>query len=64
VLRLAGLSVNTGTVNDPELLLRMIGTVAPDAVCSDRPDRLRREAEALAARTGRERRHRYEPAAA
>ncbi len=48
VLRLAGLSVNTGTVNDAELLLRMVDTVAPDAICSDRPAELRREAEALA----------------
>lgn len=48
VLRLAGLSVNTGTVNDPELLLRMVDTVAPDAVCTDRPAELRLEARELA----------------
>jgi len=44
VFRLAGLSVNTGTVNDAELLLRVVGAVGPDAVCSDRPVELRREA--------------------
>jgi glycerophosphoryl diester phosphodiesterase len=47
VFRLAGLSVNTGTVNDAELLLRVVGAVGPDAVCSDRPAELRREAQLL-----------------
>jgi glycerophosphoryl diester phosphodiesterase len=44
VLRLAGLSVNTGTVNDAELLLRVRDLGAPDAVCTDRPAELRAEA--------------------
>ncbi len=47
VFRLAGLSVNTGTVNDAELLLRIVGAVDPDAVCTDRPAELRREARLL-----------------
>jgi hypothetical protein len=44
VFRLAGLSVNTGTVNDPELLVRIHDLASPDAVCSDRPAELRAEA--------------------
>jgi glycerophosphoryl diester phosphodiesterase len=49
VLRLAGLSVNTGTINDAELLARVVERAAPDAVCTDRPAELRAEAaEALA----------------
>jgi glycerophosphoryl diester phosphodiesterase len=48
VMRLAGLSVNTGTVNDPELLLRVIEIAAPDAVGTDRPGELRAGAQALA----------------
>jgi glycerophosphoryl diester phosphodiesterase len=44
VFRLAGLSVNTGTVNDAELLLRVRDLAAPDAVCTDRPAELRAEA--------------------
>lgn len=44
VMRLAGLSVTTGTINAPELLRRVIDLAAPDAVCSDRPAELRAEA--------------------
>ncbi len=44
VFRLAGLSINTGTVNDPELLLRIRDLASPDAVCTDRPAELRAEA--------------------
>src|SRR5512133_3278869 len=36
ILRLAGLSINTGTVNRPELLAR-VAEMGPDAVCTDRP---------------------------
>lgn len=43
ILRLARLSVSTGTVNDAELLRRVIGVAAPDAVCTDRPAELRAE---------------------
>ena len=43
VFRLAGLSVNTGTVNDAELLARVSELAAPDAVCTDRPAELRAE---------------------
>jgi glycerophosphoryl diester phosphodiesterase len=43
VLRLAGLSVNAGTVNDAELLARVIELASPDAVCTDRPGELRAE---------------------
>lgn len=39
VLREAGLSVTTGTVNDPELLER-VAALGVDAVCSDRPHEL------------------------
>jgi hypothetical protein len=39
VLRLAGLSVNTGTINSPELLAA-IAPLLPDAVCTDRPHEL------------------------
>jgi glycerophosphoryl diester phosphodiesterase len=46
-LRLAGLSVNTGTVNSAELLARTVRMAAPDAVCTDRPGELRAEAAAL-----------------
>ncbi|HSI80421.1 MAG TPA: glycerophosphodiester phosphodiesterase family protein [Solirubrobacterales bacterium] len=49
VLRLAGLSVCTGTVNHPELLRRVVDLARPDAVCTDRPGELRAEAGALAA---------------
>jgi glycerophosphoryl diester phosphodiesterase len=49
VLRLAGLSVNTGTVNEVELARRVIEVAAPDAICTDRPLELRVELEALAA---------------
>ena len=49
VMRLAGLSVNTGTVNDAELLLRVIELAAPDAVGTVRPAELRAEARARAA---------------
>lgn len=53
VMRLAGLSVTTGTINDPELLLRVLDLADPDAVCTDRPAELRAEAEAhLAATAG------------
>ncbi len=38
-LRLAGLSVNTGTVNDPELLPRVLAA-GPDAICTDCPHEL------------------------
>jgi glycerophosphoryl diester phosphodiesterase len=44
VFRLAGLSVNTGTVNDAELLARTTELASPDAVCTDRPAELRAEA--------------------
>lgn len=47
-LRFAGLSVNTGTVNDAELLARVVESAAPDAVCTDRPAELRAEAAAMA----------------
>jgi glycerophosphoryl diester phosphodiesterase len=43
VFRLAGLSVNTGTVNDADLLARIIELAAPDGVCTDRPAELRAE---------------------
>lgn len=43
VFRLAGLSVNTGTVNDAELLTRVSELASPDAVCTDRPAGLRAE---------------------
>jgi glycerophosphoryl diester phosphodiesterase len=42
--RLAGLSVSTGTVNDAELLDRVVRLAQPDAVCTDRPAELRAEA--------------------
>ncbi len=42
VMRLAGLSVNTGTVNEAALLERVI-PLGPDAVCTDRPGELRAE---------------------
>ena len=44
VFRLAGLSVNTGTVNDAELLVRVCELASPDAVCTDDPAGLRAEA--------------------
>lgn len=44
IIRLAGLSVSTGTVNHPELLRRVVDTAAPDTVCTDRPGELRAEA--------------------
>ena len=43
-LRLAGLSINTGTVNDAAVLARVVELAAPDAVCTDRPSELRDEA--------------------
>ena len=43
VFRLAGLSVNTGTINDAELLARTAELASPDAVCTDRPAGLRTE---------------------
>lgn len=48
VLRSVGLSVNTGTVNHPDVLARIL-QLAPDAVCSDRPHELRAEMPALVA---------------
>lgn len=45
-LRLAGLSLMTGTVNHAELLRRVVEIAAPDAVCTDRPAELRAEATA------------------
>jgi glycerophosphoryl diester phosphodiesterase len=42
-LRMDGLSVNTGTVNDAELLERVLA-FGPDAVVTDRPHELRAEA--------------------
>ena len=42
-LRANGLSVNTGTVNDAEVLERVLA-FGPDAVVSDRPHELRAEA--------------------
>jgi glycerophosphoryl diester phosphodiesterase len=44
VFRFAGLSLNTGTVNHPELLIRIRDVASPDAVCTDRPAELRAEA--------------------
>jgi glycerophosphoryl diester phosphodiesterase len=49
VLRLAGLSINTGTVNHAALLARVVEAASPDAVCTDTPGELRDEA--LAAST-------------
>jgi glycerophosphoryl diester phosphodiesterase len=49
VMRLAGLSVNTGTINDPQLLRRVVELAGPDVVCTDRPGELRSEALALSA---------------
>ena len=46
ILRLAGLSVNTGTVNHAELLAR-VAEYEPDAVCTDRPHELRAESQSL-----------------
>ena len=48
VLRLAGLSVNTGTINEIELARRVIELAAPDAICTDRPLELQAELDALA----------------
>jgi glycerophosphoryl diester phosphodiesterase len=53
ILRLAGLSVSTGTINDPELLRRVVEVAAPDAVCTDRPGGLRHEAGMLTAGSDR-----------
>jgi glycerophosphoryl diester phosphodiesterase len=39
-MRLAGLGLNTGTINDPLLLQRAIELASPDAVCTDRPAEL------------------------
>lgn len=49
VMRLAGLSVTTGTINHPELLRRVLDLAQPDAVCTDRPGELRTEADAYLA---------------
>ncbi|MGZ5307824.1 MAG: glycerophosphodiester phosphodiesterase [Solirubrobacterales bacterium] len=46
VLRKAGLSVNAGTVNRPELLSRVL-EFAPDAIGTDRPHELRAGAETI-----------------
>jgi glycerophosphoryl diester phosphodiesterase len=46
VMRLAGLSLNTGTVNNAELL-RGVLELEPDAICTDRPHELRREMASL-----------------
>ena len=48
VLRGAGLSLNAGTVNHPELLSRVL-EFAPDAIGTDRPHELRAGAETLSA---------------
>jgi glycerophosphoryl diester phosphodiesterase len=40
-LRLAQLSITTGTVNDPRLLARVAGLAPLDGVCTDRPAELR-----------------------
>ena len=48
VLRGAGMSVNAGTVNHPELLSRVL-EFAPDAIGTDRPHELRAGAETLPA---------------
>ena len=50
-LRAAGLSVNTGTVNDAELLERVVA-FGPDAIVTDRPHELRAEAASRAAQRG------------
>lgn len=49
VLRDAGLTINTGTINEVELALRAIELATPDAICSDRPIELRAEIETAAA---------------
>lgn len=50
VFRGAGLTINTGTINDLELALRAIELAAPQAICTDRPIELAAELEtALAA---------------
>ena len=46
VLRDAGLSVNAGTVNHPEVLMRVL-EFAPDAIGTDRPHELRAAAETV-----------------
>jgi glycerophosphoryl diester phosphodiesterase len=46
VLRLAGLSLNTGTINELDIARRVIALAAPDAICTDRPLELRAELEA------------------
>jgi glycerophosphoryl diester phosphodiesterase len=46
VLRKAGLSVSTGTVNRPELLSRVL-EFAPDEIGTDRPHELRARAETV-----------------
>ena len=46
-LRLGGLSVSTGTINDPALAIRSIG-LGVDAITTDRPAELRRQLGALA----------------
>jgi glycerophosphoryl diester phosphodiesterase len=51
ILRLAGLSINTGTVNRVELLAR-VAELGPDGVCTDRPHELRAESLELAGAAG------------
>ena len=46
VMRLAGLSLNTGTINELDIARRVIALAAPDAICTDRPLELRAELEA------------------
>ena len=54
VLRDAGLSLNTGTVNHPELLNRVL-EFAPDAIGTDGPHELRTVSEAVSAPALRDR---------
>jgi hypothetical protein len=49
VLRLAGLYINTGTINEATLLARVVELAAPDVVCTDRPGELRADAFAAGA---------------
>ena len=46
VMRLAGLSLNSGTINELDIARRVIALAAPDAICTDRPLELRAELEA------------------
>lgn len=59
-LRVAGLSVNTGTVNEVPVLERVLA-FGPDAVVTDRPHELRAEAGLRAARIERAAAARAEP---